>query len=183
MSTHPPQRRVRFEARIPRRTGGGERDATTRKLRGEFLLNFMSEHVNRHAEYPKIARSIGRFLADPSWESDFYGLPGDWSNERRILELLKRRLKQTRAATYVPDFPILKPQEERIKMRLVLGTHSPKGREGFRDVQEKVEHEQTETRRRLQEEKPDRCKSYRPCVSGHRAQIRLTMADLYWVRA
>lgn len=32
---------------------------------GEFLLNFMAEHVNRHAEYPKVAASFGRFLADP----------------------------------------------------------------------------------------------------------------------
>ncbi len=124
-----------------------------RILRGEFLLNFMSDHVNRHAEYPKIARSIGRFLAEPEWENDFHNLSSNWSNERRILELLKRRIKETGAATYVPDFPILKPQEERTKMRLVLGTHSLKGLEVFRDVQEKVEQEQIKTRRKIQEEK------------------------------
>ena len=124
-----------------------------RNLKGEFLLNFMSEHVNRHAEYPKIAGSIGRFLADPSWEVEFDRLPRDWSNERRILDLLKRRIKESEAATYIPDFPILKRQEERIKMRLVFGTHSPKGLEVFRDVQEKVEREQTKTRKKLQEEK------------------------------
>ena len=36
----------------------------------------MAEHVDRHAEYPMISDSIGRFLADPDWESEFdAGLP------------------------------------------------------------------------------------------------------------
>ena len=54
-----------------------------RKQDGEFLLNFMSEHINRHAGYPAIAASIGRFLADPDWESAFDALPPDRSNEER----------------------------------------------------------------------------------------------------
>ena len=38
-----------------------------REQKGEFLINFMAEHVNRHAEFPKVAASFGRFLADPGW--------------------------------------------------------------------------------------------------------------------
>ena len=118
---------------------------------GEFLLNFMAEHVNRHAKYSKVAASFGRFLADPDWESDFDVLPSDWSNERRVMYLLKAKIKAKGAATYLPDFPILKPREERVKMRLVLGTHSSKGLEVFRDVQAKVERAETETRNQLRD--------------------------------
>ena len=120
-----------------------------RRQRGEFLLNFMSEHINRHAEYPMIARSIGRFLADPDWEGDFDALPHEWSNEKRVLTLLRRTIKASGAATFVPDFPILKPREQRVKMRLLLGTHSASGLEVFRNVQEKVERTEIKTRNDL----------------------------------
>ena len=116
---------------------------------GEFLLNFMAEHVNRHAEYSQVAASFGRFLADPDWADEFSALPSDWSNEMRVLHLLRRKMKSTGAATYLPDFPILKPREQRVKMRLVLGTHSAKGLEVFRDVQDKVERAEIETRNKL----------------------------------
>ena len=122
-----------------------------RGQKGEFLINFMAEHVNRHAEYSKVAASFGRFLADPDWEGDFNALPQNWSNEERVMYLLKRKVKETRAATYLPDFPILKPREDRVKMRLMLGTHSPKGLEVFRDVQAKVERTEIETRNRLRD--------------------------------
>ena len=119
---------------------------------GEFLLNFMAEHVNRHAEYPQVAASFGRFLADPNWSDEFNGLPPDWNNERRVLHLLRQRIKKTGAAVYVPDFPIHKPREQRMKMRLLLGTNSAKGLEVFRDVQEKVEKREIETRNQLRSE-------------------------------
>lgn len=127
-----------------------------RDRRGEFLLNFMSEHVNRHAEYPKVAESIGRFLADPNWADDFKKLPLDWTNEQRVLHLFKQKVKATGAATYLPDFPILKPREDRVKMRLLLGTHSKKGLEVFRDVQSKVERKEIETRNQIADESKNR---------------------------
>lgn len=120
-----------------------------RRQNGEFLLNFMAEHVNRHAGYSQVAASFGRFLADPDWADEFNALPPDWSNERRVLQLLRRKIKATGAAAYLPDFPILKPREQRVKMRLLLGTHSAKGLEVFRDVQEKVERAEIETRNKL----------------------------------
>ena len=120
-----------------------------RDQKGEFLLNFMAEHVNRHAEYPRVAASFGRFLADPDWEADFNTLPSHWGNERRVMYLLKEKMKATGAATYLPDLPIKKPREDRVKMRLVLGTHSAKGLEVFRDVQEKVERAENRTRHQI----------------------------------
>jgi hypothetical protein len=43
------------------------------------------------------------------------------------------------------------PRKERVKMRLILGTHSPKGLEVFRDVQGKVEKQEMEMRHNLRE--------------------------------
>ena len=111
-----------------------------RELRGEVLLNFMSEHVNRHADWEGVATSVGRFLADPGWRPAFEALPSG-SNEEKVLKLLKAKMKEAGAATYLPDFAIRKPREDRIKMRLKLGTYSPHGVEVFRSVQEKVEKE------------------------------------------
>ncbi|WP_267618248.1 three-Cys-motif partner protein TcmP [Erythrobacter sp. WG] len=122
-----------------------------KKMNGEFLINFMSEHVNRHAEYDQVSASFGRFLADPDWKKDFDALPSQWSNEERVLHLLRKKIKGFGAATYLPHMPILKPRQERIKMRLLLGTHSSKGVEVFRDVHSKVELAEFQTRSAIAE--------------------------------
>jgi len=113
---------------------------------GEFLLNFMAEHVNRHAGWDQVSASFGRFLADPDWKQEFIALPAKLSNEERVLFLIKQKIKSMGAATYLPDISILKPRENRIKMRLILGTHSRKGVEVFRNVHEKVELSEIQTR-------------------------------------
>ena len=118
---------------------------------GEFMLNFMSDHINRHAEYAEVAASFGRFLADAQWADDFARLPADWGNEQKMLHLMKETMRRHKVATYVPDFSIMVPKKERVKMRLLLGTHSPKGLEVFRDVQEKVEKQEMEMRHNLRE--------------------------------
>lgn len=119
---------------------------------GEVLLNFMAENINRHVAYEGVSESVGRFLAAPDWKDEFNALPNDWNNEKRILHLLKKRMKAVAAARYIPDFPILKPRENRVKMRLLLGTRSAHGVEVFRETQRKVERTQIETRHRIQRE-------------------------------
>jgi three-Cys-motif partner protein len=122
-----------------------------RDQNGEFMLNFMSDHINRHAGYEEVAASFGRFLADPAWADDFDALPSDWNNERRMLHLMKAAMRSHGTASYLPDFSIMVPKKERVKMRLILGTHSPKGLEVFRGVQEKVEKQEMEMRHNLRE--------------------------------
>ena len=122
-----------------------------RSLNGEFLFNFMAEEVNRHAGWDGVAASVGRFLADPAWKDAFEAMP-EGSNETKILRLLKAKMKEARVATYLTDMAIQKPREDRIKMRLILGTHSGFGVEVFRTVQEKVEKEAVRTRHAIQTE-------------------------------
>ena len=126
-----------------------------RKQNGEFLVNYMAEHINRHAQYDRISNSIDRFLATPEWKRDFDSLPQDWNNERRIQHLLVNRIKSQGAARYVAGFPILKPVQDRVKMRLLLGTMHVKGLEVFRDTQAKVEREQATLRNKLRREKSE----------------------------
>lgn len=121
-------------------------------LRGEFLLNFMAEHVNRHAGWGQVSASFGRFLADPDWKDEFAALPSNLTKEERVLMLLKRKIKSSDAATYLPDMTILKPRQNRRKMRLILGTHSVRGVEVFRDVHEKVELSEIQTRSTISNE-------------------------------
>lgn len=122
-----------------------------RTLNGEFLFNFMAEEVNRHAGWDGVAESVGRFLADPAWRASFEAMT-EGSNETKILQLLKAKMKDARVATYLTDMAIRKPREERIKMRLILGTHSGFGVEVFRTVQEKVEKEAVRTRHNIRTE-------------------------------
>lgn len=122
-----------------------------RSLNGEFLFNFMAEEVNRHAGWDGVAASVGRFLADPAWKDAFKEMP-EGSNETKILQLLKAKMKEARVATYLTDMAIQKPREDRIKMRLILGTHSGFGVEVFRTVQEMVEKEAVRTRHAIQTE-------------------------------
>ncbi len=122
-----------------------------RDQNGEFMLNFMSDHINRHARYDDVAASFGRFLANADWANEFALLPPDWSNEHKMLHLLKTAMRANKVATYLPDFSIMVPRKEHVKMRLLLGTHSSKGLEVFRDVQEKVEKQELEMRLNLRD--------------------------------
>lgn len=122
-----------------------------RDRKGEFMLNFMSDHINRHAEYAEVAASFSRFLADAQWSDEFARLPAEWSNERKMLHLMKGAMRANKVAAYLPDFTIMVPRHERVKMRLILGTHSSAGLEVFRDVQEKVERQEIEMRHTLRE--------------------------------
>jgi three-Cys-motif partner protein len=123
----------------------------TKSGRGEFLLNFMAEHINRHAEYDKVEDSFGRFLAFPDWTVEFGELRKSLSSEEAILRLLKVKMRETGVAKYVPDLSIMIPRVEKVKMRLILGTHSPKGLALFRDIQEKVERQEIEMRGKIKE--------------------------------
>ena len=123
--------------------------AFLKDLNGEFLFNFMAEEVNRHAGWNVVEESFGRFLADRAWADKFSDLPEDWSNETKVLVLLKRKMKEVEIANYLPDMTILRPRENRTKMRLLLGTNNVLGVEVFRTIQQKVEREAMSARQRI----------------------------------
>ena len=124
-----------------------------RKLEGELIMNFMAEPINRHVTNPKVKQSFCRFLADPNWSERFKGYPHRPIKEREILKLLKQRIKSTDVAEFVPDFPIENPSQNRIKMRLLLGTNNLAGIEVFRNIQQKVEKEAIKMKEQFREDK------------------------------
>ncbi len=109
----------------------------------------MAEDINRHAGWEGVSDSVGRFLANPAWEHEFRNLPEDWSNERKVLHLLKLNMKEAGIATYLPEVAILRPRDDRVKMRLLLGTHHIQGVEVFRTVQKNVEAEAISVRHNI----------------------------------
>ncbi len=113
----------------------------------------MAEEINRHSGWDGVSESVGRFLADPAWEREFRNLPEDWSNERKILHLLKTKMKEAGIATYLPEVAILRPRDDRVKMRLLLGTHHIQGVEVFRTVQKNVEAEAVSIRQNIEVER------------------------------
>jgi three-Cys-motif partner protein len=124
-----------------------------RERGGDFLINFMADHINRHAGFEQVSKSFERFLDDPEWKERYSQLPEFMSGEERILALLIRKMKELRVAKFMPHFSILVPTKNRVKMRLVLGTNVPAGVEVFRDVQAKAELKQFGVRRNIVEEK------------------------------
>jgi len=123
------------------------------KQKGEFLLNFMSEHINRFPELDTVTKAYGNLLANPEWKVTYDSLPSWIKNESRILGLLKLRLHQLKAGRYFPDFPIKNPEKDRIQMRLVLGTFSRHGVEVFRNTQKAAELQEIGLRQGLQDAK------------------------------
>lgn len=119
--------------------------------KGEFLLNFMSESINRHAEFSAVRQSFARFLANPEWEHDYQLLPKEWRNEERVQELLIRKIKESHAASYVIAYEIKRPRQDRKKMTLLLGTNSKNGVSVFREVQKKIERVEITTRTNIRD--------------------------------
>ncbi len=65
-----------------------------RDRNGEFMLNFMAEHVNRHAGFDSVQASFGQFLASNEWRQDFHRLPDELNNEQKVLCLLRRKIRE-----------------------------------------------------------------------------------------
>lgn len=116
---------------------------------GDFLLNFISEHINRYPTVDGVRDTFGRLLADTDWPTRFCDLPTDLKNEHRIMIILKEQMKELGAARYMPDFEIMNPRANRLQMRLILGTRHHLGVEVFRDVQAKVDPAQQAMRDQL----------------------------------
>ena len=112
-----------------------------RRSRGEFLWNYMADHVNRFTSFDLVQDAFGMMLADDSWRDRFDQLSDEVDgNEERVLQLLRERLIELNCATYILEFPVIRPSEKRVQFRLLFGTRHRAGIKVFRDVEKKAEH-------------------------------------------
>jgi three-Cys-motif partner protein len=127
-----------------------------RKHRGEFLWNYMADHANRFLTREGLEDAYGTLLADTRWmercrDPDLSNL----NNEQKILTLLRERLKELGCATYVIDFPVLRPRKNRVQYRLLFGTRSASGVSVFRSAQKKAEQFQIRLREQIKQKETE----------------------------
>lgn len=118
------------------------------KLRGEVLINFMSDFINRFIDDPRpeIARSFDS-LFGPDWYQEWRTLVGQGlSREAAAIEVYSDRLKDRSNYKFVTSTRILKPMADRSYFYLVYGTEHWKGISEFRSVEQRAIEEQERVR-------------------------------------
>jgi three-Cys-motif partner protein len=125
-------------------TGFGLRQiAPLLRGRGEVLVNFMFDHINRFLETPSPNVSFNELFGGPGWES---AIAAGEAREDAIINLYRERMKAIGGFAYVTSTRILKPIAERSYFYLVYGTRHPKGLSEFRAVERQAIEEQERVR-------------------------------------
>lgn len=117
-------------------------------LRGEVLINFMFDHINRFLEdpTPKTAASYNKLFGD-EWYDEWKQLHADGlSREAATIEVYSRRLKGAGNFAHVTSTRILKPTKDRSYFYLIYATQHWKGVQEFRAVEKKAIDEQEDLR-------------------------------------
>lgn len=117
-------------------------------LRGEVLINFMSDFINRFIDDPRpeIAASFDD-LFGPNWYPEWKKLHDEGlSREAAAIEVYTSRLKQAGNFEYVTSTRILKPKADRSYFYLIYATQHWKGIQEFRGVEKKAIEEQEKVR-------------------------------------
>ncbi len=126
------------------------------KLRGEVIINFMFEHINRFIEHPhqQIATTFAPLFGSDDWWADVTDLKNrGWKREDAILEVYKNALKRWGNFDYVTFTRIKNPTSDRSYFYLFYGTRHWKGVYEFRNVEQKTVNEQENIRDIAKKEK------------------------------
>lgn len=118
------------------------------KLRGEVLINFMSDYINRFIADPRpeIAKSFDA-LFGPNWFPEWKALhDSGLSREAAAIEVYTGRLKSAGNFAYVTFTRILKPTADRSYFYLIYATQHWKGVQEFRGIEKKAIDEQEHVR-------------------------------------
>jgi|Deesub1362A_J573_1020465.scaffolds.fasta_scaffold00455_13 three-Cys-motif partner protein len=128
-------------------TGFGLRkiQAILQRRRGEVLVNFMFDHINRFLDDPRpeIARTFDELFGGPGWEDAVRQGEG---REKAIIQLYCDRLRVVGGFQHVTSTRILKPTADRSYFYLVYGTRHIKGLREFRGIERKTVAEQERIR-------------------------------------
>lgn len=110
--------------------------------RGEVLVNFMFDYVNRFQVDDRVAtaNSFNKLFGGAGWEEP------ERKGEESMLEFYGQRLKEKCGFTYATHTRILKPLSDRTYFYLVYATRHPKGLVEFRGVEKQFLREQERVR-------------------------------------
>lgn len=117
-------------------------------LRGEILINFMSDFINRFIDDPRpeIAASFDSLFGD-NWYPDWKDLAMQGlSREAAAIKVYTNRLKKVGKFEYVTFTRILKPRADRSYFYLIHATRHWKGVQVFRSVEKRAVEEQESVR-------------------------------------
>ncbi len=117
-------------------------------LRGEVLINFMSDYINRFLNDPRpeIAASFDALFGG-SWYLEWQNLVElGLSREAAAIEVYTKKLKNRGNFKYVTYTRILKPESERTYFYLIYATGHRKGIQEFRKIEKKTVAEQKRVR-------------------------------------
>jgi len=111
--------------------------------RGEVLVNFMFDHINRFLETPSPSMSFNDLFGGEGWEKAV--LAGS-AREAAVISFYSERMRAIGGFDYVTSTRILKPNADRAYFYLVYGTRHPKGLLEFRNVERREIEEQERVR-------------------------------------
>ena len=118
-------------------------------LRGEVIVNFMYDDINRHLEdaRPEVSESFAPLFGGPGWNEEIAGLVAQgFAREDAIVQMYSNRLCKTGAFSFGTSTRILKPLSDRTYFHLVYATRHWKGLVEFRNVEKKFVDEQEAVR-------------------------------------
>ncbi len=110
------------------------------KLRGEVLINFMSDHINRFIDDPRpnIAQQFDDLFGG-AWFDNWKVLhDAGMTREAAAIKVYTERLKKAENYAHVTSTRILKPKSDRTYFYLIYATRHRKGIEEFRNIEEKA---------------------------------------------
>lgn len=111
------------------------------RLRGEVIINFMYNDINRHLDNPQpgVRASFDPIFGGPSWRAEIQCRISNGENrETAIVGVFRDRLRAAGGFEYVTSTRVLHPLAERTYFYLVYGTRHWKGVEEFRSVEQKT---------------------------------------------
>jgi hypothetical protein len=112
------------------------------RLRGEVIINFMYNDINRHLldnPQPGVRTSFDPIFGGSSWRGEIeQRIAGGEDREAGILGVFCDRLRAAGRFEYVTSTRVMQPLAERTYFYLVYATRHWKGVEEFRSVEEKA---------------------------------------------
>lgn len=128
------------------------------KSRGEVLINFMYDFIQRFLEIDntRISQQMNELMGGEEWQDEYISLrESGWKREDAIVEVYRARVKRIGNFKYVSCIRVMKPHSDRSYFYLVYGTNELAGIKEFSNVEKKFVTEQQVTRTKAKDKRKE----------------------------